>query len=388
MATTYGQRTTGNISAVQRRIDVSGKVMRLEPDATPLTAFTRQMKTSRRRTTNSQFRWVEKERLTRYDAINAAAGYASGITSIIVDTGTLFEIGTIIKVPRTGELMRVTAVSTNTLTVVRGVGSTAAAIVDNDPLLIVGRPAEEGGVSLQAISNDPTSVDNYCEIFKRSVEISGTAASETNDVDPHDWTLQHEDEAMEHLLDMEYAFLYGNPATATSPNGKPLRTTGGALHFATQNGVNAGGVLTEAGFETFLRGAFRYGSSKKLLLASPLLVSVLNNFSQTKLQTTVGQDSYGVNITQWISPHGTVNIAKHNLLEGATYGGYGVLLDVGRGMIKYRFLGGGPGGDRDVQLLKDRQAPDRDGKLDEWLSEAGLEFGQSKTHAVLTGVTG
>lgn len=388
MATTYGQRTTGNISAVQRRIDLTSKILRLEPDASPLTVITRQMKNNRMKTTNSQFRWVETERLTRFDAVNNATGYVSGATSIIVDTGAVFGAGTLVKVPRTGEVFEVTSVSTNTLTVVRGIGTSSAAIVDNDPLYILGRSAEEGGVSLQPIANDPTTVDNYTQIFKRTVEISGTAGSETNDTNPHDWTFQHEGEALEHMVDMETSFLYGKPGTATSSNGKPVRYTGGALHYANQNGVAAGGTLTEAGFETFLRGAFRYGSNKKLLLASPLLVSVLNNFSQTKLQTKVGDDTYGVSITKWTSPHGVVNIAKHNLLEGATYGGYGVLLDLGRGNVSYRYLDGGPLGSRDTKLLRGRQENDRDGQRDEWITEAGLQFGQAKTHAVLSGVTG
>lgn len=388
MATVLGQRTTGNLAAIQRQSDLRSKVMRLEPDKAPLTVITTQMKQNREATNNSTFQWVEKERLTRFDAVNNGAGYNSSATTIAVDTGTLFAADTLVKVPRTGEVFLVTAVSTNDLTVTRGIGSSAAAIVDNDPLYILGRRAEEGGLSVQPIANDPATLTNYTEIFKRSVEISGTAGSEVNRTDPHDWTLQHEDEAIEHLVDMETRFFFGKPGTATSGNGKPVRYTGGVLHFANQNNIAAGGTLTEAGFNTFLQTAFRYGSPKKLLLASATVVSAISGFSSAKLQTKVGDSTYGVNITEYISPHGTVNIAKADILEGATWGGYAVLLDMGRGNVRYRYLDGGPLGSRDTRLYKDRQEPNRDGKLDEWITEAGLEFGQSKTHAVLTGVTG
>lgn len=385
MATVTGQRTTGNIAANQRIIDLNEKVLRLEPDAAPLTVISKQL--SKKVTNNVTFRWAEKERATRFDAVNNGAGYNSSDTSIVVDTGTLFAAGTLVKNPRTGEVFRVSSVSTNTLTVVRGVGSSAAAMVDNDPLFILTREVEEGGTSITPIANDPTFTDNYTQIFKRSVEISGSAGSEVEWTSPHDWQLQHEDEAVEHLVEIEQAVLFGKPGTATSSNSKPIRFTGGALHFATQNNTNAGGALTEAGFETFLRGAFRYGSQKKTLFASPLIVSQLNNFSQSKLTTDVADNTYGVSISRWISPHGTLNIVKHNLLEGATWGGYGILLDLGRGNVKYRYLGGGPLGDRDTKLRRNIQAPDRDGKLDEWLTECGLQFGESKTHGVLTGVT-
>ena len=388
MATDYGQRTTGNIAAAQRRYDLSEKILKLEPDAAPLTVISRSMKNAKKATTYSEFRWAESERLTRFDAINKAAGYLATDDELDVDTGALFKAGMLVKVPRTGEVFEVVSVTTNTLTVTRDIGGSAAALVDNDPLLILGRIAEEGGVSLDAIANDPTTVTNYTEIFKRSVEISGTAGTESNELDPHDWKLQHENEAVEHLVDQEYAYLFGKPDTATSSNGKPVRYTGGALHFATANNVGGGGTLTEAQFEVFLRTGFRYGSQNKTLLASPLLVSVLNNFSQTKLETAVGDSTYGLSVTKWISPHGVVNIVKHNLLEGATYGGYGILLDTGRGNIRYRYLdGGGPLGSRDTKLLTNRQENNRDGQLDEWITEAGLQFGEAKSHAVLTGVT-
>jgi len=384
MATVYGQRGTGNIAANQRIIDLSEQVVRLEPDAAPLTVISKRL--SKSQTTNVTFRWAETERTTRFDAVNNGAGYAAGDTSIVVDTGALFTANDLVKVPRTGEVFSVTSVATNTLTVVRGIASSGAAIVDNDPLYIIGKAAEEGGTSVPARAVDPVFIDNYTEIFKRSVEMSGSAGSEVQWTKPHDWALQHQGEAIEHLVDIENAILFGKPGTATL-NSKPVRYTGGALHFATQNGVAAGGALTEAGFETFLRGAFRYGSQDKTLFCSPLIVSQLNNFSQGRLTTDVGDSTYGVHISKWISAHGVVNIVKHNLLEGATYGGYGILLDLGRGNVKYRYLSGGPFGARDTKLYRNRQTPDRDGQLDEWITECGLQFGQSKTHAVITGVT-
>ena len=39
----------------------------------------------------------------------------------------------------------------------------------------------------------------------------------------------------------------------------------------------------------------------------------------------------------------------------------------------------------DTQLLKDRQGNGVDGVIDEYLTEAGLEILQEKTHAIITG---
>ena len=46
--------------------------------------------------------------------------------------------------------------------------------------------------------------------------------------------------------------------------------------------------------------------------------------------------------------------------------------------LRYRYVD-------DTQLLKDRQGNGVDGVIDEYLTEAGLEILQEKTHAVVTG---
>lgn len=70
--------------------------------------------------------------------INHAAGYLSTDTSLVVVDGTKFQFLDIITVTRTGEKIKVNSVSSNTLTsVTRGVlGTTAAALVDTDPLVV------------------------------------------------------------------------------------------------------------------------------------------------------------------------------------------------------------------------------------------------------------
>jgi hypothetical protein len=71
------------------------------------------------------------------------------------------------------EVLQVTAISTNTLTVVRGIGgTTAAALVDTDPLFVIGTAAEEGALSQVARTQNPVAT-NYTQIFKHSVEASG-----------------------------------------------------------------------------------------------------------------------------------------------------------------------------------------------------------------------
>ena len=388
MAVATGQRTTGNVASSQRVIDMHKKILLLEPDAAPLLQISKSA--NRMRANDPKFSWHNDQAEQRFDAINNGAGYADNATSLVVDTGTAFAPEDIVYVPRTGEVISVTSISVNTLTVTRGQGSsTAAALVDNDPLLIIGTAAEEGDTSQAARSENPTKVDNYTQIFKTSVQLSGSLLSSANESNPHDWAHQQQKQGIEHKKDIEYAFMLGSPGTTTGGSGLPRRYTGGILHYASVNRTDAGGTLTEVEVETWLRQILRYNSNVTVFV-SPLVLSVLNAFAASKLQTSVGANTYGVHVQNWVSGHGEIKLVKHNLLEGAVLGGYAIAVDFKGGAVAYRYLDGqgAPGGSRDTKLYANRQAPDLDGRLDEWITECGLQAGLPYRHGVLTGVTG
>jgi hypothetical protein len=48
---------------------------------------------------------------------------------------------------------------------------------------------------------------------------------------PHDFVQAAKKQMIEHLKDIEAAFLFGGAGEATGPNGKKQRSTGGLLQF-------------------------------------------------------------------------------------------------------------------------------------------------------------
>lgn len=372
-------RDTYNINQARRVVDMSKNIALLEPDAAPLTVLMKNIASEQ--CISPKFEWLESELGARWDAVNNAAGYTNAATDIVVDNDQYFMIGDILKVPRTGECLVITNITagTHTLTVTREYGETAAAaLVDNDPLIMVGSASAEGTGKRTHKNTTETNLYNYTQIFKTTVSLSGTAdASKLYGGKDRNW--QRKVKGIEHLVDMERAFLFGErkeDATGTTPK----RTTRGLLKFLSQNNMDAGGALTEWEFETFCQSVFRYGSKKKLLLASPILVSVINTFGRNRLQMLPNDKTYGISLTRFLSAHGELLIAKHNLLEGAIYGGYGIAIDPEN--IKYRYLEG-----RDTKLRTDIQQNDADAFEDEYLTEAGIQVMQPKTHGVLTNVT-
>lgn len=375
-----GIRDTQNIAQAKIKIDMSNNIALLQPSATPLITFLKRAKGNTLAANNPKFSWLEDDLGARWDAVNNGAGYLSTDTSVVVDNGDYFSAGDIVKVPSTGEVMLVTAIATNTLTVTRGYGVTAAAaLVDNDPLVIIGNANEEGSGTRTIKSTSEIEVFNYTQIFKTPFGVTNTQNA-TGMYGGNDLAYQQKKKGIEHTVDIARAFYFGERKLDTSGS-KPKRATGGLFSFLTENNYDAGGQLTQTEFDNNIAEViFKYGAAEKLLLASPRLASVINGWAMGKYQVMQGDKTFGLPVIPYITPHGKFNIVIDPLLEGAVYGGYGVVLDVEN--IKYRPLKG-----RDTKLETNIQANDEDQREDQYITEAGLEVRSPKTHAVITGVT-
>lgn len=375
-----GLRDTNEILAAKLKVQMDEKIALLQPSKTPLTTFLKLSEGKTSAVANPRFAWLEDDLAARWDAVNNGAGYVDSATSIVVDNGAYFQAGDQVKVPRTGEVMLVSSISTNTLTVVRGYGVTAAAaLVDNDPVVIIGNVNQEGAAARALKSVNETEVFNYTQIFRTSFGVTGTnAASDT--YGGKDLVYLEAKKGIEHIMDVNRAFLFGEKKLDTTGD-KVARATGGALSFLTENNYAAGGALTQDEFDREIcEIAFRYGSDEKLMLASARLVSVINTWALGKYEVTSGEDTFGLSIMKYVSPFGILHITYDPMLEGTIYGGYGIILDTDN--IGYCPLKG-----RDTSLTRNIQSNDVDGIEHEYLTEAGLKIKSPKTHALITGVT-
>jgi hypothetical protein len=95
-----------------------------------------------------------------------------------------------------------------------------------------------------------------------------------------------------------------------------------------------------------------------------------------KLQVMSGEKTFGLTVIKYFSPHGTLNLIKHDLLTGDLYGKSGIGVDFET--LTYRYLS-----NRDTKLLTNRQNPGEDQRVDEYLTECGLQFEQPERHAII-----
>lgn len=373
-----GTRGTEQLAPEQKYIEMSDKIKMLVPDETPFTTFLQQL--SKMKTGWPEYKSLEDDVLPRFDAVVGAGGTAATFN---VATGTKFRPADIVIATRTGEQMRVESIAGNALTTTRG--ASPVALIDTDELLIAGSAQPEGDLSRVPVSVNPSPVQNYTQILRRSWELTGTAYSSENETDPHDWDYQAAKVGIEHKRDIERTLLFGVPSKVTASNGQPMRTTGGLFYFIKTNQMDAGGGFSEAEFNTWSRTLFKYGAKRKVLMGSPLATSVLNTFPMSKVRISQTEKKYGINVTTFTSPFGELGLVTNWELEGAKYGG--VLVAYDQANLKYRFLSNSKA-NRDSHVNTNIQPPDADTRRDEWLTEMGLQVDLEKTGGIVTGITG
>lgn len=158
-------------------------------------------------------------------------------TSITVDKGAVVEPSSVIMNTKTNEYMFVSAVSGNTLTVVRGFAeSTAAAVTKNDELLYLGTAKKEGSLAPNPKYRRGVPRMNYSQIFRngwgttRTTEyikyITGNKATENK-----------EDAVSMHAQDIEMALLLGRKSLNQVDGSEVLSTMDGLMSIVKNNTV-------------------------------------------------------------------------------------------------------------------------------------------------------
>ena len=381
MPSATGIRGTGNLG-VNRKYDVADVVSLLDVNRYPLLAILTNAgkdpasgegkALKKQEAMDPQFKWFEDEFGKRQLTGSGTVDPDGGNLTVTTQSQHL-QIGDVILVAAQKWVFQVTAiVDADTVTVGAELGGATGAAADaSGDVWLIGNANEEGA-GLRTIKS--TAIAELCQIFRTPVGITESAKNTKGWTKENDFDFQRRKKAIEHMVDIERAFLFGKRGIITSGT-HPKRFSAGILSristYATAN------VDTEAEFETWLESLFAHGNTEKYLLASATVVSLINGFAKAKLQVMSSEKAYGLRIVTYNSPHGTLHIVKHPLLTGTTYGNYAVGLDMET--LTYRYLS-----NRDTKLLTNRQDNGEDSQVDEYLTECGLQMEQEQRHAIMS----
>lgn len=305
-----------------------------------------------------------------------------------------------------GKITDVTRGTTNSVLAVKLLedddNSTTHDLSDCDTFKIIGNINPEGGEMPDAIALNPTKVYNYTQIFRTPLSLTRTARKTR--LRTGDQYQKAKSEALEmHSWEMELAFLWGIRTENTGDNGKPERTTMGVINFIRQfaaanvddfslNATYTGttwAVSGETWFKAMLEQIFRYGADEKLCLCGSGALLGIDALAMAggQINLAPAQKTYGMQIRQWITPFGTLNIKTHPLFSyDATTRNLMVILEPKE--ISYRYIDDtnfyGESNQKQHPLGYGQKRVD--GTNEEFLTECGLEFGLPQKCAVLNGV--
>ena len=278
--------------------DVSDLVGIISPYETPLLDA---LGDALREARSTHHEWLEDELLPNKDAIDDNTfSDPSSDTEFAVEHGDRFRVGDQIQIEGSGELMLVTAVNGNALTVVRGYANTDSEnLADNLVINILGNAALEGADKPDARFTNRSRCGNYTQIFTAAVEVSGTdmAASHLGLADEMDY--QKQERLRELIRDLENTVVNGGqPTTNPEGSGTVRRSMKGIVQHLASNvfhtgdsGFPSGNDLDEAKINYVLRKIWENSNGNVDLL-------VVGGFQKRKINSFCGDSrSYGANDT-------------------------------------------------------------------------------------------
>ncbi len=268
-------------------------------------------------------------------------------------------------------------------------------ISDADSVSIIGNLNPEHGEMPDIVGYDPTRLYNYTQIIRTPLALSRTAL-ETHLRTGNAYKEEKREKLELHSIEIEKTWLWGTKFEGTGTNGKPKRTTGGLEEFIR---TNASGNVSDFSLESaysadtwatsgkdWLNGMFelifRKGTRERLALCGSTALQAINDLAETWGDVTikVRQPAYGIEVSTWHTVHGTVHFKSHPLMtQNSVTRAQCFILDPRQ--ISFRYV-------TDTKFIDDkngRNSGSRDGLEEEFLTEAGLEFGIPELCGFLSG---
>lgn len=268
-----------------------------------------------------------------------------------------------------------------------------------DRILVIGSASSEGSISPQSITYQNTEYYNYTQIFRTPCNITGTMLETElrTEEAQKDYRIN---KLEEHMLLLEKAFIWGIRRSETSEvDGMPIRYTWGLVPMLREtvpthvndyryNTDYSGENWTVGGedwMKAYLKEIFRYGSTRKTAICGMGTIWAIDALAQTsgQIQLKPGDSRYGLQIMEWITPAGILEIIPSAVFSHETSTDNAMLI-IEPDKLDYCHVR-----NRDTKFVKasDEAAGNGyyDGKHQEWLTEAGLKWEHPHVMGFLSG---
>ncbi len=322
----------------------------------------------------------------RVDATSSTttAAVLVGATTVPVADGSKFRAGMLLSPVGSDEVILVTAVSGNDLTVTRGFGGTTAAALTSGQKLVIDSVAREENSQAE---NDgifqPEPVENFFQTMDTAVEMSRRALATMQFGNTNDLTFQVAERIRQLTIQMDRALVRGRKATATI-DGKTVTYTGGLRYFLDQAGAvkvdNSGATLTLDAInalneEIISRGGTTNTLAVGLKLGRKLSALVAANYNSQRLSEWSADEGSLLTLPSDLPLVGNVNriVIDTNLADTE-------LMIFDSSMINIVPMAAGNAADSGNWTTKDATVNGQDGQRVRILGDFAMRVRQSKTH--------
>lgn len=327
-----------------------------------------------------KFEWQDFFPGSSISAVKTSASSSATSVAVTTNEGIQFQANDLIMNKTTKEQMLVTAVSGDTLTIVRGwgtanQGTSGEALTASDELILVGNAWTEGTFSADARSYNPRQAYNYTQIFKRAVENTGTNEEVETYGNVNKLQFQRQEEWYQFLVERSRAYYTGKRVEFVDTNNgnRKKRTTAGLDSFI-QSNVTTVTSLTYSNFMTFSKQVYRKGGAEKLLVCNSDFAQLIQEMVMAnKVQWDISPKTkeFGINIKRLSCIHGDMDFLMDRTMDDIYTLPTAFALETD--LIEEMIL-------RPDVWRENVQAPDWDGRKDEILGESGLKVISEERH--------
>lgn len=292
---------------IGKRESVADDLLLLSPHQTPLLAM---LKFSTP-VTQVEHNWFEDEMYADESTVTGAVE-AEG-SKIKVADAEPFRVGHIVRID--DELIKVTAISGNELTVTRGYAETEAAeVTDGATIEVQFVEGTEGADAREGRYKPRVRKSNITQIFDETIEISGTAQAVNNYSIDDIYEYEKQKKQVELALQLEKAAING----IKYEDGN-VRQMGGIRSLINTNVIDAGGDLTadkisDAVQEIYTKGGFKSGGNYEIIV-SPTLKRKVSAFDKSIVRLNQDDSSRGTVVNYLTTDFGEFPVSINDNLR-------------------------------------------------------------------------
>lgn len=319
--------------------------------------------------------WLEDTLLANTDVIDdGGISSPASTTSFDVSNGDRFQVGDQVQPDGSREVMFVTGITGETLTVARGYGGTTPeAIADEQVLRILGNAALEGDDAPTARFTNRVRKSNYTQIFTAGVEVSGSQLAAQQHAVADEMDYQKQERLRELIRDLENCVINGTSPSADAQGSSTVRRTMRGIIPSVETNIDdaSGAALTEDMLNEVMRGIWdQSAGSIDTILVGGAQKRAINQFIASARGYDARNTRFRDLVSVYESDFGVCRVVLSRWVPADTV----VLLDSSRAQVL-------PLGGRSFQFKK--LASTGDAEQGQVLGEYTLELRNENAHGII-----